>query len=164
RRTEGLARAPAASSLRIPGNRSRRLRARFTLPDPRPGSRGGRALRPARRHLPRPPDRARGAGGPGAPRPPPPHGRPPPDPPLPTLVSWAARERAGWERGLGLLYGLNTLGAVVGAALAGFALVPTLGLSATTTLVAVLALAVGATMAGVAGATLSADKPDEPAG
>ena len=65
---------------------------------------------------------------------------------LPTLVSWAARERAGWERGLGLLYGLNTLGAVCGAALAGFALVPGLGLGATTTAVGVLALAVGASM------------------
>ncbi|HEV8481767.1 MAG TPA: fused MFS/spermidine synthase [Candidatus Eisenbacteria bacterium] len=66
---------------------------------------------------------------------------------LPTLVAWVSRERTGWERGLGLLYGLNTLGAVVGAALAGAVLVPGLGLRATTWTVGALALAVGAWMA-----------------
>jgi spermidine synthase len=71
---------------------------------------------------------------------------------LPTLVSWAAHERSGWERGLGLLYGLNTLGAVAGAACAGFALVPRLGLASTTYLVGALALLVGITMAAIGGA------------
>src|SRR5262249_39766444 len=77
---------------------------------------------------------------------------------LPTLVSWASRERAGWERGLGLLYGWNTLGAVAGSALAGAALVPGLGLQSTTYLIGALALAVGATMALMGGAASPAEK------
>jgi spermidine synthase len=80
---------------------------------------------------------------------------------LPTLVSWSARERSGWERGLGLLYGLNTLGAVAGAACAGFVLVPRLGLASTTYGVGGLALFVGLVMALAGGATLPVGKREE---
>src|SRR5262245_31118669 len=66
---------------------------------------------------------------------------------LPTLVSWAARGRTGFGRSLGLLYGLNTLGAVAGASLAGVVFVPQLGLRATTLVIGALALGVGGGMA-----------------
>jgi spermidine synthase len=63
---------------------------------------------------------------------------------LPFLVSWATRAGTPFGRSLGRLYGLNTLGAVLGSATAGFALIPSLGLSATTRVVGGVALLLGA--------------------
>lgn len=66
---------------------------------------------------------------------------------LPSLVAWATRAGESFGKSLGRLYGLNTLGAVLGAAIAGFALVPGLGLAGTTRAVGALALLVGGGMA-----------------
>ena len=65
--------------------------------------------------------------------------------PLLTRFANANSERAGAM--VGRLYGVNTLGAVFGTALAGFALLPLLGLAATTWVAALanLAVALGAT-------------------
>ncbi|NNE10469.1 MAG: fused MFS/spermidine synthase [Gemmatimonadetes bacterium] len=46
---------------------------------------------------------------------------------LPVLVEFASRRIARYERVPGLLYGLNTIGAALGAAAAGFLLIPHLG-------------------------------------
>ncbi|MEY5025326.1 MAG: hypothetical protein RLZZ244_854 [Verrucomicrobiota bacterium] len=61
---------------------------------------------------------------------------------LPVLVAHAARLRI--EAGLAVLYGLNTLGAVLGSLLAGFALIPQIGLSKSTLVAAALNLGVAA--------------------
>jgi spermidine synthase len=63
---------------------------------------------------------------------------------LPALVRHFQRRGSGLGRQAGLLYGLNTLGAVLGAGVAGFAFLPWLGLWKTTTLAAALNLAIGA--------------------
>lgn len=68
---------------------------------------------------------------------------------LPWLVAWATRAGESLGRSLGLLYGLNTLGAVLGAAAAGFLLVPSWGLSTTSRAVGGLALLVGSLLAAV---------------
>jgi spermidine synthase len=60
---------------------------------------------------------------------------------LPLLARHAVRDDAELGRRIGLLYAVNTLGAVLGTVLAGFVLLPRLGLSAT------LACAVGANVA-----------------
>jgi spermidine synthase len=60
------------------------------------------------------------------------------------LLSRAAIERDGEVgRGAGGLYGVNTLGAVAGCIAAGFALIPAVGLSATSSAAAALNLGVG---------------------
>jgi len=51
---------------------------------------------------------------------------------LPLLARFATTGTAEAGRRVGLLYGANTLGAVLGVGLAGFVLLPTLGLTATT--------------------------------
>ncbi len=51
---------------------------------------------------------------------------------LPLLVRFAAEGEASAGSSVGRLYGANTLGAVLGVALAGFVLLPSLGLSTTT--------------------------------
>ena len=51
---------------------------------------------------------------------------------LPLLVRFAAEGEANAGRSVGRLYGANTLGAMLGVALAGFVLLPSLGLSMTT--------------------------------
>jgi spermidine synthase len=63
---------------------------------------------------------------------------------LPWLVAWATRAGGSFGRSLGRLYGINTLGAVLGAGTAGFFLVPTLGLHATAYVVGTLAVVLGA--------------------
>ncbi|MBI2455692.1 MAG: fused MFS/spermidine synthase [candidate division NC10 bacterium] len=63
---------------------------------------------------------------------------------LPALVKLFERRDRGLGRPAGLLYGLNTLGAVAGAAVAGFVLLPALGLRRTTMLAAAMNLAIGA--------------------
>ena len=62
---------------------------------------------------------------------------------LPWLVAWGVRSGRAFGRSLGVLYGINTLGAVLGASSAGFFLIPQLGLRASTYLVGAIALAVG---------------------
>ena len=65
---------------------------------------------------------------------------------LPILVSWGTR-RADLARVLGTLYAVNTAGAVVGTVLAGFAFLPTLGLSRTALVAGLTSLTLGAIMA-----------------
>jgi len=64
---------------------------------------------------------------------------------LPILVSWGSR-RADLARVLGTLYAVNTAGAVLGTVLAGFALLPTIGLSRTATLAGGTSLLLGLIM------------------
>jgi len=66
---------------------------------------------------------------------------------LPYLVAWATRTGTSFGRSLGRLYGLNTLGAVAGSAVAGFFVIPNLGLLGATWLAGGVALALGAAMA-----------------
>jgi spermidine synthase len=67
------------------------------------------------------------------------------------LLSRAAISRDGEVgRGAGGLYGVNTLGAVAGCIAAGFALIPALGLTATSGVAAAVNLAVGAVAVAVA--------------
>ncbi|MBA4387267.1 MAG: hypothetical protein C0404_04755 [Verrucomicrobia bacterium] len=64
---------------------------------------------------------------------------------LPLLVQafWTSRDQAG--RSIGLLYGLNSFGAFAGCTLAGFTLLPMIGLSKTVWLAAALNIIVGIT-------------------
>ena len=57
---------------------------------------------------------------------------------LPALGRGLLRRRHGLGRGIGLLYFVNTLGAAIGCYVAGFVLIPSLGLQGTTLLVAAL--------------------------
>ncbi|MFY3742676.1 fused MFS/spermidine synthase [Anaeromyxobacter sp. Red801] len=63
---------------------------------------------------------------------------------LPTLSRFFAAPEGGVARQLSLLYGLNTLGAVVGALTAGFVLLPRLGVTTTLLMTAGVSIAVGA--------------------
>jgi spermidine synthase len=65
---------------------------------------------------------------------------------LPILVSWGVR-RADLARVLGTLYAVNTAGAVAGTLLAGFVLMPTLGLTRTALAAGLTSLTLGAIMA-----------------
>jgi spermidine synthase len=62
---------------------------------------------------------------------------------LPVLVSAVVRDRATAGRGIALLYGLNTLGAVTGVFLTTFALLPALGLYGTNVFGALADMLVG---------------------
>ena len=64
---------------------------------------------------------------------------------LPILVSWGSR-RADLARVLGTLYAVNTAGAVIGTVLAGFILLPTIGLSSTAMIAGITSLTLGAAM------------------
>ena len=63
---------------------------------------------------------------------------------LPVLARFLVRRHARLGRGLGLLYGVNTLGAAAGVVVAGFALIPELGLLASTGVAVVGNLVAGA--------------------
>ena len=65
---------------------------------------------------------------------------------LPILVAWGSK-RADLARVLGTLYAVNTAGAVIGTVLAGFVLLPTIGLTSTALLAGATSLTLGATMA-----------------
>jgi spermidine synthase len=69
---------------------------------------------------------------------------------LPMLTRWYARDERTLGRDMGWLYAVNTTGAVLGAGLAGFVLLPAMGQPATLTLAATinLAVAVGAMVLG----------------
>lgn len=93
---------------------------------------------------------------------------------LPILSRVFATDAGAVGRRVGLLYALNTLGAVVGTALAGYVLLPALGMRATLWLAAAVNLMVGAAivladrhLAGVAGppspSPTAADVPVAPA-
>ncbi len=64
---------------------------------------------------------------------------------LPILVSWGSR-RADLARVLGTLYAVNTAGAVGGTLMAGFVLLPSIGLSRTAFVAGGVSLALGAVM------------------
>jgi len=61
---------------------------------------------------------------------------------LPVLSRWAVDDSATLGRNIGLLYGVNTFGAVLGCSLAGFVLIPALGITWTVYGAAMLNLAV----------------------
>ncbi|HTU03626.1 MAG TPA: fused MFS/spermidine synthase, partial [Candidatus Sulfotelmatobacter sp.] len=65
---------------------------------------------------------------------------------LPVLGRFCVTQVAGLGRRIGDLYAVNTLGAVVGCGLAGFALIPWLGLRGSTRLAVILNLVIGATV------------------
>jgi spermidine synthase len=52
---------------------------------------------------------------------------------LPIVSQWISKRQRLFQGSIGVLYGINTVGACIGALLAGFFLLPTLGLSATNT-------------------------------
>lgn len=62
---------------------------------------------------------------------------------LPMLVRYLAGGKRGLGRSTGLLYGINTCGAVAGTLLAGFVLIPQLGLKSTTWATAAVNVAIG---------------------
>jgi spermidine synthase len=64
---------------------------------------------------------------------------------LPILVRHIALTERGLGRSVGYAYGINTLGAVLGVLLAGFFLIPGLGLENTTRLAAAVNIAIGLT-------------------
>jgi spermidine synthase len=63
---------------------------------------------------------------------------------LPVLASAINKGRQGWGRAIGLLYGANTLGAALGALLAGYAILSTIGLTKTILTAAILNVIVAA--------------------
>ena len=62
---------------------------------------------------------------------------------LPLLMQYLTRETSALGRNLGLLYGLNTWGAVLGCAAAGFILIAALGIQATTWVAVAVTVLVG---------------------
>ncbi len=69
---------------------------------------------------------------------------------LPVLSSYYARDAKRIGLRVGLLYSLNTFGAVLGAAATGFILIPSLGMRATTAVAAAINLMLGAVALSVA--------------
>ena len=63
---------------------------------------------------------------------------------LPVLTKWSVRTGLSIGRGAGILYAINTFGAVLGAAAGGFYLLPRLGLSTSTAIAAGVNLVIGA--------------------
>ena len=57
---------------------------------------------------------------------------------LPIVSQWVSKHQRMFQGSIGLLYGVNTFGACIGTALAGFALLPALGLSTTNTTFAIV--------------------------
>lgn len=70
---------------------------------------------------------------------------------LPVLVRGLPRTRQGFGSSLGLLYGLNTLGAVAGLLASGFFLIPAMGLRSTNLLAVACNVAIGLAAFGLAG-------------
>jgi len=68
---------------------------------------------------------------------------------LPLLTQYLTREPSTLGRNLGLLYGLNTCGAVLGCATAGFVLIAAVGIQATTWVAVALTLLVGVAALGL---------------
>jgi len=64
---------------------------------------------------------------------------------LPILVNYITKEGQAFGRSVGLLYGINTFGAVLGTMAAGFWLIPTFGLTRTTWVAAGANLLIGLT-------------------
>lgn len=81
---------------------------------------------------------------------------------FPVLLGAVLIRRGGWTRRLGWLYGLNTLGAVVGAVLGAFVLVPAWGLDGAVRAAAALnGLAALVAVGAAARAVVSSRAPDE---
>lgn len=78
---------------------------------------------------------------------------------LPLLSGFVARHRDGAGRAAGLLYGVNTLGAVVGVVASGFVLIMLLGERNTVYLAAAVNIAVGALAFGIARRSSDVDAP-----
>lgn len=70
---------------------------------------------------------------------------------LPVLTKWSVRTGLSVGRGAGILYAINTFGAVLGAAAGGFFLIPRLGLSTSTAIAAGVNLIIGAVILASAG-------------
>ena len=64
---------------------------------------------------------------------------------LPVLVRWVTDRMSGLGTRVGLLYGANTAGAVIGTWATGFVLLPTLGVTSTERLAAAVNIAIGVT-------------------
>lgn len=80
---------------------------------------------------------------------------------LPIVSQWVSRHQKRFQGGIGLLYGTNTFGACLGTLLAGFILLPSLGLSLTNTIFAFSNFALCALVFVAAKMGLSDLKPGE---
>lgn len=80
---------------------------------------------------------------------------------LPIVSQWVSRHQKMFQGGIGLLYGTNTFGACIGTLLAGFILLPSLGLSLTNTIFAFSNFALCALVFVAAKMGLSDLKPGE---
>jgi spermidine synthase len=80
---------------------------------------------------------------------------------LPIVSQWVSRHQKMFQGGIGLLYGINTFGACIGALLAGFVVLPNLGLSTTNTIFALSNFALCALVFASAKLGLSDLKPGE---
>ena len=73
---------------------------------------------------------------------------------LPLVSQWIARHERAYQGSVGLLYGMNTLGACAGCFLAGFVLLPSLGLSQTNAIFAATNVALCLLVWGVSSTSL----------
>ena len=82
------------------------------------------------------------------------------------VLAWVGRDRspAGFARWTGLLYGVNTVGAVAGTLVAGFGLIPWLGLTATCRWAGLADLAIGGTVVWYGRHLLRGGKPQRAQG
>lgn len=80
---------------------------------------------------------------------------------LPIVSRWVSRRKRLFQGSIGFLYGVNTFGACAGTLLAGFSLLPTLGLSATNTTFAAVNFALCALVVGIDFAFHEDLEPDE---
>ena len=82
---------------------------------------------------------------------------------FPIASRWMVRAASSAAQEAGGLYAANTLGAAVGAVLAGFFLIPTLGLNGSTWVAVTLNIAAAAGAFAIArgAASMAADSPDE---
>lgn len=78
---------------------------------------------------------------------------------LPILARFVVRQAERLGSGLGLLYAVNTFGAVVGCFLAGFVLIPGIGLPGSVALAVALNLAIGLLVLGLAREDLASAAP-----
>jgi spermidine synthase len=79
---------------------------------------------------------------------------------LPVVSHWTARLGDGFQRKVGLLYACNTIGACTGCLLAGFLLLPALGLQTTNHAFAALNIILGLTVCLFSGRLERAPSPD----
>jgi spermidine synthase len=80
---------------------------------------------------------------------------------LPIVSQWVSRRERIFQGEIGMLYGVNTFGACVGTLLAGFALLPNLGLSVTNTSFALVNLVLCAIVVGTDSVVTDTYEPDD---